>query len=293
MRLKEAKGPARPITGWAFILWGLHKADYPFLRPFGWIAPFGYILGAALGFISAIGIILLYLEKTKRELGASEQKYRSMFENAAEGIFQTTSDGRFLRANPALVRMFGYESAEQLMESVTSLGTQVYVEAGDRKRLLALIGEHGVVERFETQFRRKDGETLWVSINVRAVKDASGEIGFYEGSVEDVTDRKQSERELRISRLHLAEAADLAKIAYWEQDETSDEFIFNDAFYSLYATTADREGGYRMARDEYVRRFVHPDDMEELTREIEENRTLRAADYPRNTSTVQSAGMVK
>ena len=108
-------GPAKLTAGWAFILWGLHKADYPLLRPLAWAAPLGYILGAVFGFISAVSIILVYLEKTRKELKASEEKYRSIFENAVEGIFQTTPEGRFLSANPSLARMYGYESPEQLL----------------------------------------------------------------------------------------------------------------------------------------------------------------------------------
>ena len=272
LRFREATGPARLTAGWAFILWGLHKADYPWFRTLAWAAPFGYALATVLGFVSAVGIVLVYLEKTKKELKASEEKYRSIFENAAEGIFQTSPEGRVLGANPALARVYGYESPEQLMESVVDLATQVYVDPGDRERLQALIREHGFVENFETRMCRKDGRARWVSVNARAVKDGSGGIRLYEGSVEDITDRKRAEEDLRTSRLHLSEAADLARIAYWEHDETSGEFIFNDAFYALYATTADREGGYRMARDEYLRRFVHPDDVAELGRKIEENR---------------------
>ena len=137
---------------------------------------------------------------------------------------------------------------------------------------------------------RKDGEIRWVSLNVRAVKNEGGEDAFYEGSIEDITDRKRAEEDLLTSRLHLSDAADLARIAYWEHDEASNEFIFNDAFYALYATTADREGGYRMARDEYVRRFVHPDDAEALRRKIEENRSLPGSEVLRNMITGRFAG---
>ena len=144
LRFREATGPARFTAGWAFILWGLHKADHPLLRPLSWAAPFGYVFGAVLGFVSAIGIVLVYLEKTKKDL--------------------------------------------------------------------------------------------------------------------------------HLNRLQLSDAADLARIAHWEYDEVSNVYTFNDAFYALYATTADREGGYRMAREEYLRTFVHPDDLEELHRKIEEAR---------------------
>jgi len=269
---REAGGSARLLAGWAFILWGLHKADYPLLRPLAWAAPFGYFFGAALAFICSVSIILVYLDKTKRELRESEEKYRSIFENAAEGIFQVTPEGRFLRANPALARICGYESPERMVASLEDLATKVAISRAAWERFGALMGERGAIEQFETRIRRGDGKERWVSVNARAVRDARGEIRFYEGSFEDITERRLAEEELRVSRLHLSEAADLARIAYWEHDEASDEFIFNDPFYALYATTADREGGYRMARDEYLKRFVLRDEARDLGRKIEENK---------------------
>ncbi len=269
LRFKGTTGPAKWITGWAFILWGLHKADYPFLRPSAWAAPYGYIIGAVFGFVSAVGIILLYLGKTKKELQESERRYRSIFENAAEGIYQVDREGHFLRANPALARMWGCESPEQLMEERVNFTGQIYVDFGDREKIRETLQKDGFIKGVETRIFRKDGEIRWVSLNSRAVKDENNEIRFYEGSVEDITDRKRAEEELRVSRLHLREAADLAKIAYWESDRESNEFIFNDLFYALYATDSIREGGYRMAADEYFRRFVHPDDLEGLCRKVE------------------------
>ncbi len=279
LRSGVTSGPAKLTTGWAFILWGLHKADYPLLRPLSWAAPLGYVLSSVFSFVSALGIILVYLEKTKKELRASEEKYRSIFENAAEGIFQVTPEGRFLGVNQAMARMYGYESPEQLVGSVFDFASQVYVDPGDMEKVQARLTEQGSVEKFETRMYRKDGEIRWISMNVRAVNDDAGETHFFEGSFEDITDRKRAEEELRTSRLHLSDAADLARIAYWEHDQASDEFVFNDPFYALYATTADREGGYRMARNEYITRFVHPDDAAALARTIEESRAHPRAGY--------------
>ena len=159
LKFKGTKGPAKWIAGWAFILWGLHKADYPFLRPAGSMAPYGYILGAAFGVISAVGIILLYLETTKKELQESERRYRSIFENAAEGNYQVDRRGRFLRANPALARMWGYESPEQLMEERVDFTSQVYVDPADREKIRETLQKDGFVKGFEDedlQKRRRD-----------------------------------------------------------------------------------------------------------------------------------------
>jgi two-component system cell cycle sensor histidine kinase/response regulator CckA len=95
------------------------------------------------------------------------------------------------------------------------------------------------------------------------------------GVIRDITEQKKAEEDLRTSRLQLAEAADMARIAYWEMDGRKGEFLFNDGFYHLYGTTAAREGGYRMSTEEYGRKFVHPDDRAELRRQIAENRQTR------------------
>jgi len=261
LRFRQAKGRARVTTGWAFILWGLHKADHPFLRPIPWIAPWGYVFGGILGFVSAIGVILVFLEKTKKDLKASEEKYRSIFENAVDGIFQATPEGRFLSVNPAYARMYGYESAEELMTDVKNIGTQTYVHPEGCRQFVRLLEDRGFVEGYERQRVRKDGTRIWVSSSARAVRNAGGAVLYYEGTVEDVTARREAEEALRASQLKLSEAMDLALIVHWEVDLLTEEFVFNDPFYALYGTTAEQEGGYRMSREEYGRRFVHPDDM--------------------------------
>ena len=261
LRFGQTKGLARVTTGWAFILWGLHKADHPFLRPIPWVAPFGYVFGAILGFVSAIGMILIFLEKTKRELKASEEKYRSIFDNAVEGIFQATPEGRFLSVNPAYASIYGYESPGELLAEVKDIGTQTFVRPEDYQKFVRLLGDRGFVEGHERQRIRKDGTRIWVRTSARAVRSAAGEVLYCEGTVEDVTARREAEEALRTSQLKLSEAMDLARIVYWEVDLATDEFVFNDPFYAFYGTTAEKEGGYRMSREEYARRFVHPDDL--------------------------------
>ena len=135
-------------------------------------------------------------EETLRK---SEEKYRSIFENAVEGIFQTTPEGRYLSANPSLVKMYGYDSAEELSTGVTSLQQQ-YVNPEDRNKLKALFERNGYVEGFETQLFRKDGTKIWVSMSARVVRNESGEIIFYEGTSEDITSRKEIERLLQGER---------------------------------------------------------------------------------------------
>ncbi|MBP1749397.1 MAG: sensor hybrid histidine kinase, partial [Deltaproteobacteria bacterium] len=138
-------------------------------------------------------------KKTEEALKQAEAKYRTIFENAGMGIFQTTPEGRYIAVNPALARIYGYESPQEMIETITDIGGQTYVNPEDRVRLVGLIKEHGVVENFETQFYRKDKSTGWVSANTRAVKDIDGSIMYFEGTIEDITERKHAKKALQES----------------------------------------------------------------------------------------------
>jgi PAS domain S-box-containing protein len=135
--------------------------------------------------------------EVRRERRQAEEKYRSIFENAVEGIFQTTVDGRFLTANPAMARMLGYESPEELLGDISNISDQLYVEPGRREEFYQLALRDGFVSGFEVQMHRKDGDTVWVSANARAIYDAGGGISGYEGTVENITERKRAEEALR------------------------------------------------------------------------------------------------
>ncbi|OPY05713.1 MAG: Sporulation kinase E [Syntrophorhabdus sp. PtaB.Bin184] len=136
----------------------------------------------------------------KTALFRTEMKYRSILENAVEGVFQTTEDGRFLMTNPAYLRMLGYSSEKELMTEVSDIGAQLYAEREDRDRFKRLVEEYGVVNNFEVRAIRKDRALIWVSINARAVKDAKGRIVYYEGTVEDITKRKLAEKDLILEK---------------------------------------------------------------------------------------------
>jgi len=138
------------------------------------------------------------IEITQRQrmevaLRQAEAKYRGIFENAVEGIFQTTLDGHFLSANPALASIYGYDSSEQLIAQITNISAQLYVDPYRRDEFVAAIQERGEVSRFESQVYRSDGSVIWISENARAVCDASGRLHHYEGSIEDITEHKQTE----------------------------------------------------------------------------------------------------
>ena len=130
------------------------------------------------------------------KVSQAQKKYQDIFDNAVEGIFQTTPDGRFLTANPALARMHGYSSPEEIISSITDIAHQLYVEPAQHQEFQDLLKETGEVKNFEAPMKRKDGTLIWVSMNTRAVRDAKGNILYVEGTAEDITDRKKSEETL-------------------------------------------------------------------------------------------------
>ena len=133
----------------------------------------------------------------------SEQRFRALFEGAHEGIFQSTLGGQFHLANTALARMLGYASSQELIAGVTDIGRQLNVALGVRAEFQRQISERGEVQNFEFQARRKDGVMIWLSENAHAVRDASGAVLYYDGMLQDITERKRVEEALRQSEATL------------------------------------------------------------------------------------------
>ena len=141
------------------------------------------------------------VQQRTAELAAAEEKYRKIFEDAAEGIFQTTIAGQYLNVNPALAEMYGYDSPADLVASITDIGTQVYVQPRRREEIIAFVRQLESVTVFESEVYRKDGSIIWISENMHTVRDHAGALLHYEGSVRDITDRKSTEEELHRQRL--------------------------------------------------------------------------------------------
>ncbi|MDP1929405.1 MAG: EAL domain-containing protein [Thiobacillus sp.] len=130
------------------------------------------------------------------------RRYSSIFEHATEGIFQTTPEGRYLNANPALARIYGHASPDALIEHLHDIRLQLYVSPARRAEFVRLMQEQGVVRNFESQVYRTDGSIIWISENARAVKNSDGSVQFFEGTVVDITERKQHEAELEYQASH-------------------------------------------------------------------------------------------
>jgi PAS domain S-box-containing protein/putative nucleotidyltransferase with HDIG domain len=142
------------------------------------------------------GILRDITERKRAEdaIRATEEKYRSIFENSVEGIYQSTPEGHFYTVNPAFANMLGYASPQDLIDSITDIATQLYYDTHRRRDFMRQLEEQGSISNFEYQMRRKDGKLVWVSENARLVRDVSGKVSYYEGILEDITARKQNEQ---------------------------------------------------------------------------------------------------
>jgi polar amino acid transport system substrate-binding protein len=138
------------------------------------------------------------LEQSKNALAAAEKRYRNIFENALMGIFQSTPDGRYLTANPAMAEILGYDSPKELITSVTDIGRQVYEDPETRTTFRDLLSRYGEVSGHLIRFKRRDGEIRWGRLYARAMSDAHDTI-VIEGTLEDFTERRRAEKELAAS----------------------------------------------------------------------------------------------
>jgi diguanylate cyclase (GGDEF)-like protein/PAS domain S-box-containing protein len=193
-------------------------------------------------------------------LRKSEEKYRSIFENAVEGIFQTTPEGRYLSVNPSLVKMYGYNSAEEMSAAVANLQQQ-YVNPEDRNKLKALFEKNGYVEGFETQLFRKDGTKIWISMKARVVRDESGKIVCYEGTSEDITTRKEIEQLLCRERETFYGILQKAPYGAALIDRDGRYLFINPEFTSITGYTLEdiptgKEWYTKVFPDEHYRRYV-------------------------------------
>ena len=165
------------------------------------------ILSAALWLLSRVA------RNTKRRVTAGEASYRAFFDHAVEGIFRTTPDGHYLAVNQALADVYGYGSPTSLMAALTDIGAQLYVEPRRRDEFREQMQAHDVVTNFVSEIYRADGRRIWISENARAVRDWAGVLLCYEGTVEDVTEKFEQDRALRVA-LRQAETANRVKAAF-------------------------------------------------------------------------------
>jgi len=168
------------------------------------------VLATIIFALLALARSLQQRQQSESALRVAEEKYRGIFENAVDGIFQTTPDGHYLSANPALAQIYGYSSPAELTANLTNIGQQLYVDPNRRLEFMNLIQQNDAVSNFKSQIYGKDGRVIWISESGRAIRDAQGLLLYYEGMVQDVSDayqqaerRQQAEEALRRSQQRL------------------------------------------------------------------------------------------
>ncbi len=139
------------------------------------------------------------MERQQERVALIEEKdnYYGIFDHLVEGVFRTTPDGHYSLANVALARIYGYDSPAELMASIKDIARKLYVEPGRRDEFVRLMQAHDTLSGFESKIYRKDETIIWISENCRAVRDAEGKLLYYEGTVEDITERKRAEDQIR------------------------------------------------------------------------------------------------
>ncbi len=189
----------------------------------------------------------------------AEAKYLSIFENAIEGIYQSTPEGRFVTANPAMAEIYGYESARDLIESITDIETQLFVDPADRKELLRRMAEEGLASGYEVRHRRKGGEVIWVTLHTRAIRDEAGRTALLEGMVIDITERKRAEEALRNSEENFRKMTEASNVGI--------AIIDGERFIYVNPMTRQMSG---FSEEEYLSRplldFVTPESKELIRR---------------------------
>jgi two-component system cell cycle sensor histidine kinase/response regulator CckA len=184
------------------------------------------------------------LQQAEAALRESENRYRNIFENAMEGIFQATADGRYLSVNPAFARMCGFGSPEEMIDGVTDIARQLYLDARDRCHIAWRYENRGVVRGFETRLQRKDGGVIWGSITARSVRDESGDVLCYDGIVEDITERKRAEEAVRESEERYRQLFEM---------ESDAIFLVDDGTGAVLEVNASASELYGYSREEMLR----------------------------------------
>ena len=186
----------------------------------------------------------------------TDNEYKELFENCLDGIFHFTLDGHLIAINPAMARIFGYESPQDMIDSISNFSTQTYVNGKDGEKFIQELVENGNTEGFEAQNYRKDKSIIWTRTSAHFVKDGTGQVLFFEGFLSDITHQKQTEYALKESEERYRSLVEMSPEAV---------VIHSDGMLVFANTTAAELMGAKTV-DELLGKpildFVYPDDRE-------------------------------
>jgi diguanylate cyclase (GGDEF)-like protein/PAS domain S-box-containing protein len=202
------------------------------------------------------------------ELRQAEDRYRQMFEHASEGMFQTTADGHYLSCNLALAQMYGYESTEALIGSVSDISRQLYADPTTRSRFKELMERDGAVTGFESRIYRRDCSIIWITETARSVHDTAGHFLYFEGFVTDITARKLAEEALRESEERYALAMRGANDGLWDWNLRTGRIYFSPRWLEMLGIVEPANSGLP---EEWLNR-VHAEDVDTLRSVIASHR---------------------
>ena len=228
----------------------------------------------ALTILASTAAAALESASLHTQVQQAEEKYRSIFENAVEGVFQSTPEGRFLTVNPSMARILGYESPDEMIATITDIAHQLYVDPESRAEASQIQEERGLLHGFEFEAYRKDGKKIWLSVNRRSVWNNNTEI-YREGSIEDITERKRAEEvqaqlndEIRQQKERLNTIVASVPGIVFESWKTPDALDNKSGFVSEYVESML---GYTasewLSAPGFWLSIVHPEDQERVARE--------------------------
>jgi len=180
-------------------------------------------------------------ERAEQALREAERKYREIFETSPVGIYQATPQGRYLDVNPAFARILGYAAPAEIVDGIADIGAQLYTDPRDRESLERMLAERGEVRGFETQGYRRDGQTIWVSINALAVRDAADALCMYQGAMLDITERKHAEQTRDVALTKYKTLFDNFPMAITVSDETGKIIEANPTAETLLGVTQSEQ----------------------------------------------------
>lgn len=256
MRMQHIYGNSRKLTGWAFILWGLHKLNFPFLSPIDWIAPWGYLLGAALGVTVALSMLLMYFQKTSQDLEQSEERFRKAFHTSPDAVnIKHMASGRFTEVNEGFLKMTGFGREDVIGR--TTAETNIFANPNTEQQLAAALDRDGSVQNLEAQFHTKDG-SLRTGLVSSSLITLDGQLHAI-SIMRDIQSRVDAERALRESEDRYQLALQGADLGTWDILLERGELVISPGWREL----LDFPDGAMHPDEALWDRYIHPDDRQE------------------------------